>query len=72
VSFETKRELKRQIALQGQIIKTLEEQVLIMGDVVKIKDLTLQALIGAVGAKVPVEEVKKVLGDPDEDTGLYL
>ena len=70
--MKTKRALRRHIEAQEQLIKTLEEQIIVLGDVAKIKDLTIQAIVGAIGTKVPVEEIEKIVPKNKDEMGPYL
>lgn len=73
MSLSVKRALRKQIEVQRQMINTLEEQVLVMGDVAKIKDLIIQSLVGAMGTNVSKEEIEKIINkDEKEATGSYL
>lgn len=70
---ETKRMMRRRLELQEDMIRTLEEQVVLMGDVAKIKDLTIQSIIGAMGAKVAPEQIEEIVMPPDgHKPGQYL
>jgi hypothetical protein len=68
---QTKRSLKRQIEVQEQTIEMLERQVIAMGDMCKIKDLTLQTLVGAMSTKVDQEDIEKIITSR-EPAGPYL
>lgn len=68
---DARKLLKRRLSLQDDIIRTLEEQVLVLSDVNKIKDLTIQALVGAVGANVEPDAITGVLDKPAKP-GPYL
>lgn len=69
--MSTKRQLEKTIQIQEKMIKTLEEQVLVMGDVAKLKDLTMQAIVMAMQAKVSQEDIEKII-PPKESTGDYI
>jgi len=69
---EGKRLMRRRLEIQDDIIKTLEEQVILMGDVVKIKDLTIQSLVGALSMKVPPEEIESFISGSGRTPGQYL
>lgn len=68
----TKRSYRKQIEVQEQTIEMLERQVVAMGDMCKIKDLTLQTLVGAMSTKVDPEEVEKIIPISKDAGGPYL